>query len=118
MKHLLVIFISLITAATALVAKAGEVSTAQVSYLPLDDTTYRVFIKFFRFCEGSGEPNTMDLCVYNSCTNQTVTMTLQKWNGPVSAGNNGDVVKYTCGEYSTKCTQPNATIPGIREWWY
>lgn len=116
MKYVKLIILCVLLSSLSYNCIAGDVSSAQLSYEQLNDSTYRVFYKLFVFCQAIPVPNTFDICVYNSCTNQSFTATLSKWNGAVSAGNNGDEVKYSCG--TSRCTDANSTVLGIREWWY
>lgn len=99
--------------------QASHVAGGEIAYEWIADSTYRVIFKFYRDCTGIAEPATQDLCVYNSCTNNTFTITMNKWVGPLPGGSpNGSTLAMGCSAYKTKCDSPASNIFGFKEWWY
>ena len=101
-------------------AEASHAAGAEIIYVHISDSTYQFFFKFYRDCTGISEPNTVNLCFYNTCTNQTFNQTMQKWTGTLPPDNrpNGSSVSAGCSQYSNKCDNSSSNVPGYREWWY
>ena len=101
-------------------AQASHAAGAEIIYVHISDSTYQFFFKFYRDCTGISEPNTVNLCFFNTCTNQTFNRTMNKWTGTLPPDNraNGSPVSAGCSQYSNKCDNPSSNVPGYREWWY
>ncbi len=108
---------------------ATHASGAEIVYEHLGGRTYRFFFKFYRDCSlnpitgnpaTAQEPNTVDLCFYNSCTNTSYTKLMTKWTGalPPYGGQNGSLVTRGCSNALTDCESPSSPVPGYEEWWY
>lgn len=100
-------------------AKASHAAGAEIIYEWISDSTYRFFFKFYRDCTGISEPSSQDLCVYNTCTNTSFNVTMNKWNGSLpGGGSNGSPVSAGCSQYPNRCQNSSSSIPGYQEWWY
>lgn len=101
-------------------AKADHCAGGEVIYEWISDSTYRFFFKFYRDCNGIAEYATQDLCCFNTCTNSSFNVTMQKWTGTIPPYNqpNGTPLTAGCSGYPTKCQQPSSPIPGYQEFWY
>ncbi len=101
-------------------ARADHSAGGEIIYIHISDSTYQFFMKFYRDCSGIPEPNTFTMCFYNTCTNQSFTMTMNKWQGTLPPDNrpNGSSVSAGCSQYSNKCDNASSSVPGYREWWY
>lgn len=119
-KHYAVIILFLIALLNNPLTSQADAAGGSIEYEWVSDSTYLVYFKLFTECTGISEPNTVSLCFYNSCTNQTFTKTLNKWSGTIPPFNsaNGKEVPELCANTVTKCQSPTATIQGYREWWY
>lgn len=101
------------------IAKADHCAGGEVIYEWISDSTYRFFFKFYRDCTGIDAYGTQDLCCYNSCTNSTFSVTMNRWLGTIPPGvPNGSAVSAGCSLYPTKCTTPASNIPGYQEFWF
>lgn len=102
------------------IAKADHCAGGEVIYEWISDSTYRFFFKFYRDCNGIAEYATQDLCCYNTCTNTSFNVTMQKWNGTIPPYNqpNGTPLTAGCSGYPTRCQQVGSPIPGYQEFWY
>ncbi len=100
-------------------AKASHAAGAELLYEWVSDSTYRFYFKFYRDCTGIPEQTTQDLCVYNSCSNTSFTVTMNKWTGTLPGGlPNGSMLPVGCAQDKTTCDSPASLLPGYREWWY
>ncbi|MCB9065657.1 MAG: gliding motility-associated C-terminal domain-containing protein [Chitinophagales bacterium] len=124
MKRLLMLALPLILSCFLLTAskeaKASHAAGGEIIYIHISDSTYQIFFKFYRDCTGISEPGTASLCIYNNCTNQTFTRTMNKWTGTLPPDNraNGSPVSAGCSQYPNKCINTSSPLPGYREWWY
>lgn len=100
--------------------KASHAAGAEIIYVHIADSTYQFFFKFYRDCSGISEPPNATLCFYNTCTQQTFNVPMQKWQGTLPPDNrpNGSPVSAGCSQYPNRCTQSGSNLPGYREWWY
>ncbi|MCB0700876.1 MAG: hypothetical protein KDC11_13540, partial [Chitinophagaceae bacterium] len=91
MKRLLMLALPLILSCFLLTAskeaKASHAAGGEIIYIHISDSTYQIFFKFYRDCTGISEPGTASLCIYNNCTNQTFTRTMNKWTGTLPPDN-------------------------------
>src|ERR1700742_5228831 len=76
---------------------ASHAAGGEVIYEWISDSTYRVYFKFYRDCNGIQEPDpSAQICVTNSCGITgpgTGTFNAGKWTGPLPGGTiNGDPV--------------------------
>ncbi|HEY9176811.1 MAG TPA: hypothetical protein VIN07_03935, partial [Flavipsychrobacter sp.] len=122
LRHLLM---SLIAAFSIIIsapnkASASHAAGAELIYVHISDSTYQFFCKFYRDCTGISEPASFSLCAYNTCTNQSFNVTMNKWQGTLPPDNrpNGSSVSAGCSQYSNKCDNTSSSVPGYREWWY
>lgn len=100
--------------------KASHAAGGEIIYEWLGGNDYRFFFKFYRDCTGIDEPDRVQLCINNQCTNQVTTRWMQKWTGTIPPYNstNGSPVTAGCSQYKTNCDSPQSPIRGYREWWY
>lgn len=103
-------------------ARASHAAGAEIIYVQIGkgDSTYQFFFKFYRDCKGIPEPDSVQMCFHNTCTNQTFTRWLKKWSGTLPPNNdtNGHPVSLGCSNSKTNCDSPTSKIPGYQEWWY
>lgn len=100
-------------------AKASHVAGGELVYEWVSDSTYRFIFKFYRDCSGIAEQATQDLCVFNPCTGNGFTVTMNKWPGLLPGGAaNGTKLAMGCSAYKTKCDSAASLYNGFREWWY
>ncbi len=94
-------------------SSAYGTAAADIVYEHLGDSTYRFFVRTYQDCASGTEPDTVTLCFYNSCTNNTYSKTMAKWTGmiPNLPGNN-------CTGYKTSCDSPGSTNPGYKPVYY
>lgn len=101
------------------VAKADHCAGGELVYEWISDSTYRFILKFYRDCNGIDAYATQNLCMYDSCSNYSASVVMQKWSGTLPDGRpNGSPVAAGCSGYPTKCESTSSSIPGYREWWY
>lgn len=97
---------------------ASHAAGGELLYEWLYGDTYRIVFKFYRDCTGISEPVNQQLCIFNSCSNTTITTTLEKTILISGGRSNGSPVDYGCPDYKNKCENTSSNIPGYREWWY
>ncbi len=112
MKHLnrLVgkIFIATILTLSCYTAKADpEPVAGEITYTWLNDSTYRFFVRYYDYCNYP-EPTTLDLCFYNSCTQSTFAVTMQKYGIQT-------MMKTYCPGMVNRCNLPSSNMPGYEE---
>lgn len=103
-------------------AKANSAATGVIHYTWVSDSTYQVVFKLTNDCSGNAAPGSIQLCVLNGCNNTSFTTTMHKMPGAIrnnTKPNGAEVgVIYCTPRKDTKCTNPNAQLPGYHEWWY
>ena len=100
-------------------AQASHCAGAELLFQWLHDSTYQIFYKFYRDCNGINEPTSVVVCCSNNCNTTTMNVTLNKVTGLIPPGvNNGTEVSRLCPGYHTTCGTPAGTTPGYKEWWY
>lgn len=101
-------------------AKASHAAGGEIIYEWLGGNTYRYFFKFYRDCTGISQPDSVQMCMYNRCTNQTINIWLYEWRGtiPPHNTNNGSPVTPGCSGFKTNCDSVGSPIRGYEEWWY
>ena len=97
-------------------AKASHAAGGELIYQWISDSTYRFYFKFYRDCTGIPEPPSVPMCYYNTCTNQTAQVTLNKLSTLPSGFPNGSPVATGCANQPSTCN--GGSVPGYREWWY
>jgi len=98
-------------------AKANRAAAGEIAYKWVSDSTYLLTYTFYRDCIGATpEPNTVNLCYYNTCNLDRGNVTLTK---KTPLGANGQPVQNVCaGAAATQCSAPGSTIKGYRKWVY
>jgi len=86
---------------------AVDIAAGEVTYQWVSDSTYRITFKAYYECTSVTEPNTLPLCVVNTCTTISTTNTLTKF-----AVNN---FPQPCPGYPNKCSTPTSTLTGFKE---
>lgn len=117
----LYILILFFTCIAPQVAKANNAAAGAITYTWISDSTYKVLFKFYNDCKGNPAPDSVSLCVYNSCTNTGFSSTMYKQSGNIQNNTlpNGYEVPIACRPTKkTRCTDVNSTLPGLHEWWY
>jgi gliding motility-associated-like protein len=101
-------------------AKASHAAGGELLYEWISDSTYRIYFKFYRDCEGTTEPTSVDCCYYSNCGAPANTVTLNKILGPLPGGGvNGQQVTTGCPGYLSTCNGGGiGSNPGYLEWWY
>lgn len=99
-------------------ATGTHAAGAEILYEWVNDSTYRIYYKFYRDCVGNPEPATIDLCYYSTCENVSRSVVLSKVLLLTDGTPNGSEVNPGCPGFPTKCTFSSSGLPGYREWWY
>ncbi len=97
-------------------AEASHAAGAELIYEWVSGSTYQFYLKFYRDCGGISEPNTIRLCYFNSCSNQTGQVTMSQLTQLPDGTGNGKEVLLGCPGYPTECD--SGSLPGFREIWY
>lgn len=94
-------------------AHANNIAAGDFYYEWQSDSTYRFFLKLYVDCSGDPAPNSVPMCLQNSCNSSlNFSTTLIKYsNTPVT-------VNVGCSKVKTICDSPASNIPGYREWIY
>ncbi|HEY9176827.1 MAG TPA: hypothetical protein VIN07_04015, partial [Flavipsychrobacter sp.] len=95
-------------------SRANYATGGELIYLHISDSTYQFFFKLYRDCSGNAEPDTIPLCFFNPCTNQSFSMPMTKWLGT----GGGTVIKPLCSTGPTNCDSPASLIQAYKETWY
>lgn len=115
MRKALLIFICIIALAiSANRAKANYAAGGELIYIHLADSTYQFFFKLYRDCSGSAEPDTIPLCFFNPCTNQSFSVPMPKWLGTGGS----TIIKPHCSFGATNCDSPTSLTLAYKEIWY
>lgn len=116
-SSLLLLFSIVFVLFSAQNAKANRAAAGELSYKWLSDSTYTITYTFYRDCGGATpEPNTVNVCYYNTCNLDRGNVTLSK---KTPLGSNGLPVANTCaGTVNTTCSTPAGTMRGYRKWVY
>lgn len=98
---------------------ANHAAGGEIIYSHISDSAYQFILKFYRDCGGPQAPASFNLCIFNTCTNQMVTVPMALWGGTLPPDNrpNGSPVSPGCSNTHTSCDGFNA-VPGYEEWWY
>ncbi|MCB0696393.1 MAG: hypothetical protein KDC07_03455, partial [Chitinophagaceae bacterium] len=89
----------------------------ELIYVHISDSTYQFFFKYYRDCSGSSEPDSLPLCFYNSCTNTTFSVNMNKWMGTLPPGL-GPIIAPPCTSIKTNCDSIGSPVSAYRVWWY
>ncbi len=106
------------------VTKANTAAGGELIYIYLGDDqsskpAYQVILKLYTDCGGSAAPDSMPLCVKNTCNNNIISQKMGQWIPPPPNPNpNGKIIGISCPNVITTCTDPSATLTGYREYWY
>ncbi len=101
------IFLLFITLIVGNKSFANNIAAGEVTYTWVSDSTYRVNFKAYFECTGTTEPNTLPLCIVNTCTTISTSGTLTKTTSTT--------LPQPCPSYPNKCSTPSSTLPGYRE---
>lgn len=97
--------------------KANSAAGGELFYVHIADSSYQVFLTYYRDCSGGAEPDTLPLCMYNPCTNNTLSFKMGKWNGTIPGGGS-PIIGPPCNNLKTNCDSVGSTVMAYREWWY
>lgn len=97
---------------------ASHAAGGEIAYKWLSGDTYLISFKFYRDCRGIGEPDTVNLCIYDSCSGTSFSRTLRKVDTLADGRQNGAQVAIGCAGYKNSCDTNFTQLPGYREWWY
>src|ERR1700761_2691660 len=106
--------------------KANHCAGAEIEYEWMHDSTYRLYYKFYRACEGGpAAPVDVTVCYHNSCNAQQYSIILQPVVGllppPNPRGlNQGDDISSICpgSGVQSSCLNPASNLPGNEIYWY
>ncbi|MDI9319733.1 MAG: gliding motility-associated C-terminal domain-containing protein [Phycisphaerales bacterium] len=121
MKKLSLNLLGLLTAVFVLFsignASANRAAAGEISYKWVSASTYKLTYTFYKDCGGAtAEPNTVNLCYYNTCNTDKGNVSLTK---VAPLGSNGLPVQNACASGSTTtCSSPAGTLRGYRKWVY
>lgn len=102
-------------------AKANNAAAGEIVYAHLNDSTYRVIFRLYTDCKGDAAPATVMLCAGDTCGNNSFSTIIPRYAGLIRNNTlpNGSETPIACTpKQPTRCTDPNSTLPGYREWWY
>ncbi|MFM2386555.1 MAG: hypothetical protein RL660_1312, partial [Bacteroidota bacterium] len=116
MRKFLFAFLMMVMAALPERAQASHAAGAELTYVWLSDSTYRFYAKFYRDCSGISEPSSISMCINNTCTGFSTSITLTKMTTIPGGGSNGTSVSTGCPGNPTSCN--GGSVTGFREWWY
>lgn len=94
-------------------SKANYAAGGELIYLHVADSTYQFFFKLYRDCSGNAEPDTIPLCFFNPCANQSFSVQMPKWTG---TGGGGVIGPLCAGK--NNCDSPASLIQAYKEIWY
>ncbi len=96
-------------------ASASHAAGGELLYKWVSDSTWKFTFKFYRDCGGIAEPDSVQLCYFNTCDpdDEFDGPWLQKSNAIPGTGNE---VSPGCPNYPTTCN--GGTLPGYIEFWY
>lgn len=98
---------------------ANTVAGGEIIYIHLGDSAYQVICKMYLDCGGNTAPDSIPLCVKNSCNNNIIAQKMGRWvSPPPNPDPNGKIIGVSCPNTVTTCNTPNATITGYRQYWY
>lgn len=118
-KSVLVLLAAVLLIGLNLIPKTSRASHAaggELLYEWVSDSTYKIIFKFYRDCDGIGEPTTVSICYNNTCNSQGGSIILNKMTVLPGGGFNGQDVSTGCPGYPTTCN--GGSSPGYKEWWY
>lgn len=124
MNRLIILFATIIMFCASLVfpskAKASHCAGGELIYEWVSDSTYRLFLKFYRDCTGNKANDSIMFCTISPCFATPPAATyLKKWTGALPGGRvNGDPLEVGCAQYPTKCDLLTSVVPGYQEYWY
>lgn len=95
-------------------AQASGAGAGELVYEWLSDSTYRFFFKIYQDCAAGSEPDSVPLCMVNTCTNTTTTQFMQKW----TSTSNGSRIGAPCPGIKTTCDSVGSIVTGYKEFWY
>lgn len=95
-------------------SKASGTAAGELVYEWMSDSTYRFFFKLYQDCGAGAEPDSVPLCMVNTCTNITTTQFMQKW----AATSGGIKVGASCSAIKTTCDSAASSVTGYKEFWY
>lgn len=104
--------------------KANTVAGGELIYIYLGDDQsgtphYQIILKLHVDCGGSAAPDSMPLCVKNTCNNNIISQKMGRWIPPPPNPNpNGKIIGISCPNVITTCTNPSAMLTGYREYLY
>lgn len=94
-------------------SKASGAAAGELVYEWLSDSTYRFLFKMYQDCAAGSEPDSVPLCLVNTCNNTTTTYHMQKWTSV-----NGITVGASCPTIKTTCDSIGSIVTGYKEFWY
>lgn len=120
-RILLLLFLSVFSLSCLLPdkARANHGTGGELIYIHLGDSAYQFILKFYRDCSGPPAPNIFALCAFNTLTNTSFTVPMNRWTGPLPDGAaNGSPISPGCSNSRTRCDSVGSIIPGFEEHWY
>jgi large repetitive protein len=115
-KLFLCLFCSLPAHLISTDVQASHAAGAELTYKWVSDSTYIFYAKFYRDCSGVSEPLSFTMCIRNTCTNFSTSITLSKMTSLPNGGANGTSVSTGCPGNQTTCN--GGSVIGFKEWWY
>jgi gliding motility-associated-like protein len=111
----LALLVLLLTAWCSQRAKASHAAGGELLYQWVSDSTWKFTFKFYRDCGGINEPDSVQLCYFNTCDpdEEFDPVWLKK---SAALPGTGAEVSPGCPNYPTTCN--GGTLPGYIEFWY
>lgn len=102
-------------------AQATGAAAGELMYKWVSGSTYDLLVRYYHSCGGGPEPTTFTVCYTNTCDSFQGTLTLNKISGNLPqtvCGHGGLPLPDSCSNSISTCQNPNATLPGYKEFWY
>ncbi|MEZ5016609.1 MAG: T9SS type A sorting domain-containing protein [Flavipsychrobacter sp.] len=89
----------------------------EMIYEHLADSTYRFFVKLYQDCTSGSAPDSIPICLRDTCNNITLSYLMPQWQGSTGGNTPHSGGNLSCGTKTT-CDSMGATVPGYKVHWY
>lgn len=114
MKHLLLFTIIAHFLLVGYASKAQSVAGGELYYIHIGDSTYRAVFKLFQDCSATTTPDSITLCVKNTCLNTAITRRMAKFEN----GQNGKILSPFCNNAVTTCSDSSSSLSAYKTYFY
>ena len=102
---------SLLCSSSNIYAQSASVAAGDLIYVHIADSTYQVFLKLYQDCSATSAPDSVPLCISNSCTTTVISMKMGKFS-------NSTTTNTGCSNVKTSCDSAGSLVTGYRETFY